>query len=257
VGDVFKGFSRPITAELKRLGLEVPTEIQNMAIPPILKGENTLLIAPTGMGKTEAALLPILELLLRLRGRDKSLRGISAIYITPLRSLNRDIFRRLVEIGEQLGIKIDIRHGDTPPKARKMQALSPPNILITTPETLQAILVGRKMRQHLQSARWVVVDEIHEMASDKRGVQLTLALERLTALTAREFQRIGLSATVGDPAAVGAFLVGKGRSVKILRSEFYRNLSVSVESPTPSKEDETYRRFGISIQIHPCLHQHP
>jgi len=197
-----------------------------------------LLIAPTGMGKTEAALLPILELLLRLRGREKKLQGISALYITPLRSLNRDIFRRLAEIGERLGIRIEVRHGDTPPKARRLQAESPPNMLITTPETLQAILVGRKMRGHLQCVMWVVVDEIHELAADKRGVQLSLALERLVALTGRMFQRIGLSATIGDPATVGVFLVGKAGKVKVLRSEFYREMSVVVESPTPTKKDE-------------------
>lgn len=234
----FRDFSRPITGELRRLGLEIPTEIQEMAIPYILKGHNALLIAPTGMGKTEAAFLPILELLIRLRGREKSLQGISALYVTPLRSLNRDIFRRLVEIGERLEIKIEVRHGDTSQKIRKLQAESPPNILITTPETLQAILVGRKMRRHLQNVRWVVVDEIHEMAADKRGVQLSLALERLFALVGREFQRIGLSATIGDPEAIGAFLVGKGRTVKILRSEFYREMSVIVESPTPTKADD-------------------
>lgn len=235
--EVFRNFSKPVTAELRRLGMEAPTEIQKMAIPHILKGENALLIAPTGMGKTEAALLPILELFLRLRGQEK-VQGISTIYVTPLRSLNRDIFRRLDKIGERLGVRIEVRHGDTPQKARRLQAESPPNMLITTPETLQAILVGRKMRRHLQGVRWVVVDEIHEMASDKRGVQLSLALERLGALTGREFQRIGLSATIGDPAAVGAFLAGKGRRVKVLRSEFYREMSIVVESPTLAKEDE-------------------
>jgi ATP-dependent Lhr-like helicase len=235
VKEVFRNFSKPVTAELRRLGMEAPTEIQKMAIPHILKGENALLIAPTGMGKTEAALLPILELFLRLRGREKVLQGISTVYITPLRSLNRDIFRRLAEIGERLGVRIEVRHGDTPQKARRLQAESPPNMLITTPETLQAILVGRKMRRHLQGVRWVVVDEIHEMASDKRGVQLSLALERLDALTGRGFQKIGLSATIGDPATVGAFLAGKGRRVKVLRSEFYREMSVVVESPTLEK----------------------
>jgi len=232
----FQQLSQPLLKALEKLGIEKPTLIQQLAFQPILQGENVLLIAPTGMGKTEAAVLPIFESLHRLR-QETQLRGIAALYVTPLRSLNRDLFRRLPEVGDVLGIKIGLRHGDTPEAARKLQAEKPPHMLITTPETLQAILVGRKMRRHLSAVRWVVVDEIHEMADDKRGVQLSLALERLSSLTQRDFQRIGLSATIGEPETVARFLVGEGREVRILKAEAFRDVEAWVESPSLTQAD--------------------
>src|SRR5256886_3670512 len=92
-------------------------------------------------------------------------------------------------MGRDLDAKIEVRHGDTPTSARSRQAKSPPDMLITTPETLQSILVGKRMKEHLRAVRWVVVDEVHELATDERGVQLSIALERLLELTGREFQR--------------------------------------------------------------------
>jgi len=155
--------------------LEEPSDIQRIAIPPILEGKNVLVIAPTGTGKTLASILPIFNMFLERRSAGET-KGISILYVTPLRALNRDIVRRLSEIGKELDIKVQVRHGDTPTSTRVMQAKSPPEMLVTTPETLQAILPGRRMREHLKGVRWVVVDEIHELATDKRGVQLSLAL---------------------------------------------------------------------------------
>ena len=121
------------------------TEVQRRAIPEIIAGNNVLIISPTGTGKTEAALLPVMEALLKSEPR-----GIRALYITPLRALNRDIFRRMVKLSEELGLRIEVRHGDTRQSVRRRQALRPPDLLITTPETLQAILPGRVMREHLR-----------------------------------------------------------------------------------------------------------
>jgi ATP-dependent Lhr-like helicase len=160
-----------------------------------LNEDNALLVAPTGTGKTEAVIFPVFNLLLNKRSLEK-MRGISILYITPLRALNRDLLKRLTELGKAMDIKVQVRHGDTSPSARRLQALEPPDMLITTPETLQAIMPGRKMREHLRAVRWVIIDEIHELVSDERGVQLSLAVERLRILTGREFQRIGLSATI-------------------------------------------------------------
>jgi len=203
----------------------------------VLKGENLLLIAPTGTGKTEAAIFPVFERFIRERVQNRA-EGISILYITPLRALNRDILRRLVEIGERLDITVELRHGDTPQSQRRRQALNPPDMLITTPETLQAILPGRRMRRHLKGVRWVIVDEIHELATDKRGIQLAIGLERLKEITGHEFQRIGLSATVGRPELIGRFLVGQGRAVKVLKAGGAKGFSILVESPTPTEEDE-------------------
>ena len=232
-------FSESVLQEIRRLGIEKLTEIQRLAIPHVLAGENVLIIAPTGEGKTEAAVLPVFEKFLRLKHQQKEKASpISILYITPLRSLNRDIFRRLVEVGVRLGLRVEVRHGDTPTRLRKLQAEAPPDMLITTPETLQAILTGKKMIKHLENVNWVIVDEIHELADDKRGSQLSLGLERLAKIAKKDFQRIGLSATVGNPEVIGKFLVGKDRNVKIVKAKTFKWMDVIVESPNPDQIDE-------------------
>ena len=118
-------------------------------------------------------------------------------------------------------------------------------MLITTPETLQAILPGRRMRQHLSNVRWAIVDEIHELATDKRGVQLALGLERLRNLTNQDFQRIGLSATVGDEGRIAKFLAGSERDAVIVKSKEGRGFEVQVDYVTPNSTDrKDGERFG-------------
>ena len=244
--DAFSLFTKPLRREIERLGWEKPTEIQKLAIPLILSGSNALLIAPTGTGKTEAAVFPIFEQLLRLRSEGEP-KGICFLYITPLRALNRDILRRLTEIGEHLDFNVQVRHGDTAPSARRMQALKPPNMLITTPETLQAILPGRRMREHLRNIRWVIVDEVHEIATDKRGTQLSVGLERLREITGRDFQRVGISATIGSPELIASFLVGEGRTMEVVKAVESKDIEVRVESPTATPEDaKTAKELMIS-----------
>ncbi len=233
---VFSALKPPVLRRLKKEGFLEASPIQELAIPSILEGNNVLLIAPTGTGKTLAAVLPVMDKFLEARAEVKA-RGISILYVTPLRALNRDLLRRLEEMGRDLDIKIQVRHGDTSTSARALQARSPPDMMITTPETLQAILIGKKMSEHLKSVRWVVVDEVHELATDERGVQLAVALERLLDLTGVEFQRIGLSATIGEPERIGQFLVGTGRKVSVLRSDEVRGLQIKVSSVQPSQED--------------------
>src|SRR5213593_689789 len=227
----------PVLRRLENEGFLESSPIQELAIPAILNGEHVLLIAPTGTGKTLAATLPVLDKFIEARVEGKP-RGISVLYVTPLRALNRDLLRRLEEMGKDLDIKIQVRHGDTPVSARASQARSPPDMMITTPETLQAILVGKRMSEHLKSVRWVIVDEVHELATDERGVQLAVALERLLDLTGAEFQRIGLSATIGEPDRIGQFLVGATRKVSVLRSDEVRGLQIRVRSVQPSQEDQ-------------------
>jgi ATP-dependent Lhr-like helicase len=236
--NTFSQLHRAIRVHLEKVGLEEPSDIQRIAIEPILEGKNVLVIAPTGTGKTLASILPIFNTFLESRSAGET-KGISILYITPLRALNRDILRRLSDIGRELDIKVQVRHGDTSPSARAMQAKSPPDMLVTTPETLQAILPGRRMREHLKGVRWVVVDEVHELATNERGVQLSVALERLEYLTGISFQRIGLSATVGEEDKVAQFLAGVNRQIIIAKSEELRRFEVQVQFVDPRIEDAT------------------
>ncbi len=232
---------KPIRTAMKRMGIEELTEPQEKAIPAIVNGKNILLIAPTGSGKTEAAILPVLGKLFSINGR----RGISLLYITPLRALNRDMMRRIVKWCALLGLSVDVRHGDTPSSTRRKQALKPPDILITTPETLQAILPGRRMQDNLKRVKWVIVDEIHEIAESKRGVQLAVALERLREITGHDFQRIGLSATVGTPDKVGRLLAGSKRPFEILKVRVPKGYRYWIEWPQPNEED-----FDLSTTLY-------
>ena len=229
----FELLAKPVRDALDELGFSEPTLPQVLAIPVILTGENVLLIAPTGSGKTEAVLLPIFSRFVRQSVR----KGISIVYITPLRALNRDMIRRLSFWASRLGISVEVRHGDTETRLRRRQARSPPSMLVTTPETLQAILPGSRMKQHLSHVEHVIVDEVHRLASNKRGVQLTVALERLYEIAGREFQRIGLSATVADPHKVAKFIAGAHRKVKVVEATMSKGYKYSVETPRPRQDD--------------------
>ena len=242
---IFQLLQESVRRQIERQGIIEASGIQKLAIPPILKGHNVLLIAPTGTGKTLAAVLPILDLYVSFRRTQQS-KGIGILYITPLRALNRDLLRRLLESGKDLGIDIQVRHGDTPRNVRTKQARTPPDMLITTPETLQAILPGKRMREHLKHVKWLIIDEIHELATDKRGAQLSIGLERLRRLAGREFQRVGLSATVGETEKIAKFLAGSADNIKIIKSTDLRGLDVTVESVNLTKKDyEEARRLGI------------
>jgi ATP-dependent Lhr-like helicase len=232
---VFALLVKPIRKIIEEKGFEAPTGPQAEAIPRILRGENVLLIAPTGTGKTEAAFLPIFSNLIQSRMRPL---GIQVLYITPLRSLNRDILERLRWWCAKLDIKVAVRHGDTSTRDRTHQSRIPPTMLITTPETLQAILPGRRLRGHLRAVRWVIVDEVHEFAEDKRGSQLSLALERLRLLAEQEFQLVGLSATIGSPDKVAKFLVGAARPVQVVRVPVARSMKFQIVNPEPTPEDD-------------------
>ena len=147
------------------------------------------------------------------------------------------MLKRLSFWASKLDVSIEVRHGDTEIKLRRRQALFPPNMLVTTPETLQAILPGSRMKQHLSHVKHVIVDEVHELASSKRGVQLTIALERLYEIVGKEIQRIGLSATVAEPEKVAKFIAGTNRSIKVVEATLPKGYRYSVEAPSPREED--------------------
>lgn len=231
---VFSQLAKPIRTAVEDRGFATPSEPQKKAIPLILEGRNVLLIAPTATGKTESAILPILHNLLLTPERTF---GIKVIYITPLRALNRDLLDRISWWCKRLDIDIAVRHGDTAISERGKQSRKPPDVLITTPETLQAILPGRVMRNHLQAVKYVIVDEIHELACDKRGSQLSLGLERLRWITRKDFQIVGLSATIGSTEKVAKFLVGTERQCDIVKVPVLRDVKLEIVYAKPSKLD--------------------
>lgn len=218
----------PKVKEIAKERFGKATQVQNLAVPKILQGKNVLTIAGTGFGKTEAVMLPVFSLWLKEKPSP-----ISILYICPLRSLNRDMFKRLIWWANKLDMEISVRHGDTTQYERSKQAEFPPDMLISTPETLQAVLPGPRMKENLSNVRWVIIDEIHELVSSKRGTQLSIGLERLRQLS-KNLQIIGLSATVGSPEEVAGFL---GRDVEIVKSISSKDFEIEVISPEPSKVD--------------------
>jgi ATP-dependent Lhr-like helicase len=243
--NVFDLFVKPIQRLIEQRGFQTPTDPQSRTIPKILDGKNVLLISPTATGKTESAILPILNML--IQEPDRRL-GFKVLYVTPLRALNRDLLERLQWWCNNLDIGLAVRHGDTETKERTRQSRSPPAVLITTPETLQAVLTGWVLRQHLKHVKWVVIDEAHEMADSKRGSQLSLALERLRSLAVNDFQMIGLSATIGSPQKVAQFLVGNGRPVEIVKVPVAREMQLEILFPQPTSEDYA---LASSLYTHP------
>ncbi|MFW9768263.1 MAG: DEAD/DEAH box helicase [Candidatus Thorarchaeota archaeon] len=238
----FAPLSKEIADFLQKNGITHFTPIQERAIPLLHdETENALLLAPTGSGKTEAALLPLLHRLQMMKAT-KELFGFYVIYITPLRALNRDVFKRIEELCEHLGLTVAVRHGDTTQYARRKQAISPPNLLITTPESLQAILPGKRLRYHLKTVFAIIVDEIHDLADSKRGTQLSLGLERLERVIGNRVQRVGLSATVGNPKEVAALLGGAGEVKTIWAGYDKRQMELSVVMPEPTDSHKQLAR---------------
>ncbi len=212
-----------VNLNMKKLGFNDLTKIQKKAIPVIIRKKDCLLVAPTGSGKTEAAVIPVLTDISTKKDIPK---GVKLLYITPLKSLNRDIFRRIIIYAETLGLKADVRHGDTPSSSRTKMVKNPPDILITTPETFAILLVSPKMKFNLKSVEWVIVDELHELLGNERGVHLTISLERLVNFIGHPVTRIGLSATLGNLRAAGNFLVGSGKKCAILVGSEHRKYDI-------------------------------
>ena len=211
-----------------RRGIQEPTEIQRLAFPVLATTHDALLLSPTGTGKTEAALLPLLSQLLTFRPPPTSL-----LYITPLRALNRDLELRLVALAKEVGLTAAVRHGDTPSAQRLALSKRPPDLLLTTPETLQILLVGPRLRQALRHVRTVVVDELHELVPSDRGAQLAVSLERLDAFIQKPIRRLGLSATVSNPESVARFLAPPPRTAEVVSAQARREIVLSARRPDP------------------------
>jgi len=217
---------------LEKHGITTPTEIQRLSLDLLLETDHdALLVAPTGTGKTEAALLPLLSRRLRTPSPPTAL-----LYVTPLRALNRDLEHRLISLVEAAGLTAGVRHGDTPAKERLRQSGHPRDLLITTPETLQLLLVGTRLRESLRGLTAVVVDEVHELFPSDRGAQLAVTLERLDSFVGRPVRRVGLSATVGNPEEVARFLSPKPRRVETRIAKEPRDLQIEVRWPQSPPE---------------------
>ncbi|MBI5377549.1 MAG: DEAD/DEAH box helicase, partial [Thaumarchaeota archaeon] len=214
-----------ILTKFSSLGFTQLTEIQKKAIPLIIQKKDSLIIAPTGSGKTECSVIPIFSFI----GTSKSTGKIKALYVTPLRALNRDVFKRIIRYAESENLTIEIRHGDTSQATRKKISTTPPDILITTPETLVILLTQQKMLDALSELDWIIIDEIHDLLSNERGSQLSLSLERLQVNSKHNMTRIGLSATVGNTTDAAKFLVGTKRKYEIIKDDTIRKYDVEIK----------------------------
>lgn len=237
----------PAVAGWFRTTLGTPTPAQTLGWPAIAAGHHTLILAPTGSGKTLAAFLWTLdELLARLP--EPSAPAVHTLYISPLKALGYDIERNLqqplagiqavakVQGGTLPEVRVGVRTGDTSPSERQRLIRRPPHILITTPESLHLLLTSPRARDTLAGVRTVIVDEIHALATNKRGTFLSVLLERLEALTGHAFQRIGLSATICPLDLVARFLGGytdggHERHVHIVDAGLRKELDLQVVSP--------------------------
>jgi ATP-dependent helicase Lhr and Lhr-like helicase len=250
-----------------------PTEAQLEGWKAIRRGDDTLIAAPTGSGKTLAAFLTAIDELFREGLETGELPDeVRVIYVSPLKALSADIHKNLAEprreirrLAEDMGfapvrITAAVRSGDTPQKERAGMLRKPPNILVTTPESLYLLLTAEKSREMLKSARVVIVDEIHAVLESRRGAHLALSLERLEHACGRKLQRIGLSATQKPIEEVARFLVGtneKGECAIVNRGH-KRRIDLAIEVPGSALEavmsaevwKEIYNRLVELIQSH-------
>ncbi|MCZ2839920.1 DEAD/DEAH box helicase [Modestobacter sp. VKM Ac-2985] len=193
------------------LGWPALRPLQQEAVEPVMRGDDALLLAPTAGGKTEAATFPLLS-----RMAQEDWRGLTVLYVCPLRALLNNLEPRLAGYASWLGRRVGLWHGDTPDSVRRKLTIDRPDILLTTPESLESMLVSTRIdsAQLFGDLRAVVVDEVHAFAGDDRGWHLLAVLERLSQVAGRPLQRIGLSATVGNPDALLSWLQGPGRSTR-------------------------------------------
>ncbi|WP_254271040.1 ATP-dependent helicase [Haloarcula marina] len=247
------------------------TPPQKEAIPLIHEGENALICAPTGSGKTLASFTGIINELFAKAREEELENSVYCLYVSPLKSLANDIHRnlevplagiteKLDERGEDVDIRHAIRHGDTSDSERQAMLETTPHILNTTPETLAILLNSPKFKEKLETVEYVVVDEIHSLAENKRGTHLSVSLERLEEMVEEPPTRIGCSATVEPLDTVAEFLVGReepggpARPYEIVDTRFARDFDVELSCPTDDLIDTP--RDVVTERFYRQLHDH-
>src|SRR5438045_2565397 len=231
-----------------------PTPAQALGWPATARGGHTLIQEPTGSGQTLAAFLYGID---RLNTRPGE--GLRLLYVSPLKALNYDVERNLRGplAGLRSELRVAVRTGDTPQKERAAMLREPPDILITTPESLFLLLTSRA-RELLRSVDTLILDEVHAVAGTKRGAHLALSVERLEALAAQPFQRIGLSATQRPLEEIGRFVSG-GRPIELVDAGVAKELDLEVVVPVEDMRepgetrDEGYEPRSIWPSIYPAL----
>ncbi len=219
---------------------EEPTPAQRLGWPAIADGGHVLIQAPTGSGKTLAAFLLGVDRLNETPGK-----GLRLLYVSPLKALNYDIERNLRSplAGLESKLQVGVRTGDTPAEERRRMLRTPPDILITTPESLFLLLTSQA-RETLRGVEAVILDEVHAVAGTKRGAHLALSLERLEALVEAPFQRIGLSATQRPLEEIGRFVAGTGREIRLVDAGVRKELDLQVVVPV-----EDMRELGSTADL--------
>ncbi len=219
---------------------EGPTPAQELGWPAIAAGDHVLIQAPTGSGKTLAAFLLGLDRLNESPGE-----GLRLLYVSPLKALNYDIERNLRSplAGLDSKLRVGVRTGDTPAEERRRMLRTPPDILITTPESLFLLLTSQA-RETLRGVETVILDEVHAVAGTKRGAHLALSLERLEQLVDAPFQRVGLSATQRPMDEIGRFVAGTGRQIQLVDAGVRKELDLQVVVPV-----EDMRELGSTSEL--------
>ena len=226
----------------KRKFLE-PTSIQRLAIPKILEGKNVLLISPTGTGKTEAAIFPVMSKILEDKSREE---GVQAIYVNPLKALTRDLRKRIDRYAHFVGLRVRPLFGDV----NKAFRHPVPEIIIITPESLEIVLDwAPRWWEYFKTVKFVIIDEVHELAFSKRGYQLLVLLERLKYLIGKSFQRICLSATVGEPEKVAWLFGGSDGPLEIIAAREQRPYDFHLKLAVPITEDEMKDPFIAGARV--------
>src|SRR5262244_572459 len=234
---------------------DAATPAQESGWPAIASGEHTLIQAPTGSGKTLAAFLYGIDRLTASPGE-----GLRLLYVSPLKALNYDVERNLRGplAGLRSELRVAVRTGDTPQKERAAMLREPPDILITTPESLFLLLTSRA-RELLRSVDTLILDEVHAVAGTKRGAHLALSVERLEDLAAQPVQRIGLSATQRPLEEIGRFVSG-GRAIELVDAGVAKELDLEVvvpvedmREPGGDTREEGWEPRSIWPSIYPAL----
>ncbi|MDO8661371.1 MAG: DEAD/DEAH box helicase, partial [Candidatus Woesearchaeota archaeon] len=238
---------------------------QLFGVRRIHQRENILVSAPTGATKTLTAFLAVLNELVDSAQKGILQNKVYCVYVSPLKALNQDIKVNLVEplarieelADKKLGLRVGVRTGDTTTTEKQKMLKTPPHILITTPESLAIMLSSEKFIEHLKNVDWCIIDEIHALAENKRGVHLSLSLERLQHKSP-SMCRVGLSATVAPLEQVAKFLVGTNRNCTVIDVQYAKQLDIKVMSPVPDliETDHHHAHTKMYELIDSLIQQH-